>query len=269
MARNILAALTLAATGHRCRRADRDHLVARHGRRARHQARGDRRRLQRQPGRVSRSRPVYKGNYTETMTAAIAAFRAGEQPDIVQVFEVGTGTMMAAEGAIYPVYQLMADTGEAFDPAAFLPAVVGYYTDTDGNMLSMPFNSSTPILYYNKDVFEEAGPRPRDAAGDLGAAGRVLAPDHGVGRRALRLHLRLDQLDPARELLGLAQPADRHQRERLRRRQFRADLQRRARRPGTGRTWRTGRKRACSATAARAAATTRRRRSMRRNARCT
>lgn len=101
--------------------------------------------------------PVFKGTYPETMTAAIAAFRANEQPHIVQVFEVGTGTMMAAEGAIYPVYQLMADTGEAFDPSAFLPAVVGYYTDTQGNMLSMPFNSSTPILYYNKDVFEKAG----------------------------------------------------------------------------------------------------------------
>ena len=101
--------------------------------------------------------PVYKGSYAETMTAAIAAFRANEQPDIVQVFEVGTGTMMAAQGAIYPVYQLMADTGAEFDPAAFLPAVVGYYTDAEGNMLSMPFNSSTPILYYNKDVFEAAG----------------------------------------------------------------------------------------------------------------
>jgi len=99
----------------------------------------------------------YKGTYTETMTAAIAAFRAGEQPAIVQVFEVGTGTMMAAKGAVYPVYQLMADMGEPFDPAGFLPAVVGYYTDTQGNLLSMPFNSSTPILYYNKDVFEKAG----------------------------------------------------------------------------------------------------------------
>ena len=101
--------------------------------------------------------PTYKGSYAETMTAAIAAFRAGEQPDIVQVFEVGTGTMMAAKGAVYPVYQLMEDMGEDFDPKAFLPAVVGYYTDTDGNMLSMPFNSSTPILYYNKDVFAKAG----------------------------------------------------------------------------------------------------------------
>jgi sn-glycerol 3-phosphate transport system substrate-binding protein len=104
--------------------------------------------------------PTFKGTYPETMTAAIAAFRAGEQPAIVQVFEVGTGTMMAAEGAIYPVHQLMADMGEPFDPAGFLPSVVGYYTDTEGNLLSMPFNSSTPIMYYNKDVFEAAGLDP-------------------------------------------------------------------------------------------------------------
>ncbi len=106
---------------------------------------------------------VYKGNYTETMTAAIAAFRAGQQPEIVQVFEVGTATMMAAEGAIYPVYKLMEDSGVEWNPDAYLPAVVGYYTDTDGNMLSMPFNSSTPVLYYNKKVFEEAGLDPEAA----------------------------------------------------------------------------------------------------------
>jgi sn-glycerol 3-phosphate transport system substrate-binding protein len=104
--------------------------------------------------------PSYRGSYTETMTGAIAAFRAGEQPDIVQVFEVGTGTMMAAQGAIVPVHQLMADAGVDFDPTAFLPAVVGYYMDPEGNMLSMPFNSSTPILYYNKDVFAAAGLDP-------------------------------------------------------------------------------------------------------------
>lgn len=101
--------------------------------------------------------PSYKGTYPETLTAAIAAFRANEQPAIVQVFEVGTGTMMAAKGAVYPVYKLMADNGEAFDPAAFLAPVTGYYSDTEGNILSMPFNSSTPIMYYNKDVFEKAG----------------------------------------------------------------------------------------------------------------
>src|SRR5947209_15711422 len=100
--------------------------------------------------------PVYKGTYTEVMTGAIAAFRAKQPPHIVQVFEVGTATMMAAKGAVYPVYQLMKDAGEAFDPTAYLPAVVGYYTDTSGNLLSFPFNSSTPILYYNKDLFRKA-----------------------------------------------------------------------------------------------------------------
>jgi sn-glycerol 3-phosphate transport system substrate-binding protein len=104
--------------------------------------------------------PVYKGNYGETLTAAIAAFRANEQPAIVQVYEVGTGTMMAAQGAVYPVYQLMSENNQPFEPANFLAPVVGYYTDVEGNILSMPFNSSTPIMYYNKDVFEAAGLDP-------------------------------------------------------------------------------------------------------------
>lgn len=104
--------------------------------------------------------PVYKGTYPETMTSAIAAFRARQHPAIVQVFEVGTATMMAARGAVYPTYKLMADAGEPFDPKDYLPAVTGYYTDTAGNMLSFPFNSSTPILYLNKDLFRKAGLDP-------------------------------------------------------------------------------------------------------------
>jgi sn-glycerol 3-phosphate transport system substrate-binding protein len=102
---------------------------------------------------------VYQGNYTETMTAAIAAFRAGQQPHIVQVFEVGTATMMSAaeNGAVYPVHQLMEDTGTAFDEANYIPAVISYYSDTDGNLLSLPFNSSTPVLWYNRTLFEENG----------------------------------------------------------------------------------------------------------------
>ena len=104
--------------------------------------------------------PVYKGTYTETLTQAIAAFRAGQQPDIVQVFEVGTATMMAAKGAVYPVWKLMADTGEPFDPKVFLPPVYGYYATTEGQLLSMPFNSSTPVFYWNKESFKKAGLDP-------------------------------------------------------------------------------------------------------------
>jgi sn-glycerol 3-phosphate transport system substrate-binding protein len=104
--------------------------------------------------------PTYKGNYTETVTAAIFAFRSRSQPAIVQVNEIATATMMAARGAIYPVFELMRDEEESFSPDAYLPAVTGYYSDVSGNMLSFPFNASTPILYYNKDMFRAAGLNP-------------------------------------------------------------------------------------------------------------
>ncbi|MFO1087158.1 MAG: sn-glycerol-3-phosphate ABC transporter substrate-binding protein UgpB [Reyranellaceae bacterium] len=104
--------------------------------------------------------PVYKGSYTETLTAAIAAFRAKQAPHIVQVFEVGTANMMAAKGAVYPVFQLMADAKEPFDPKAYIGPVYGYYSTTDGKLLSMPFNSSTPVLYWNKELLAKAGYDP-------------------------------------------------------------------------------------------------------------
>ena len=102
----------------------------------------------------------HKGNYSETLNAGIAAFRAGEQPHILQVFEVGTATMMAARGAVKPMYELMAETGTSFDPGAYLAAVAGYYTTTGGEMLSLPYNSSTPVIYVNRDAFEAAGLDP-------------------------------------------------------------------------------------------------------------
>ncbi|WP_371360650.1 sn-glycerol-3-phosphate ABC transporter substrate-binding protein UgpB [Afipia sp. GAS231] len=104
--------------------------------------------------------PSYKGSYTETVTASIFAFRSRSQPAIVQVNEIATATMMAAKGAIYPVFELMRDQSEPFSPGAYLPAVTSYYSDVAGNMLSFPFNVSTPILYYNKDLFRAAGLDP-------------------------------------------------------------------------------------------------------------
>ncbi|MCU0561908.1 MAG: extracellular solute-binding protein, partial [Desulfobacterales bacterium] len=86
---------------------------------------------------------TYKGNYSDTMNAGIAAFRAKAPPHILQVFEVGTATMMAAKGAVKPVYEVMKESGLPFDPKIYLPTVTGYYTTTDGRMISMPFNSST------------------------------------------------------------------------------------------------------------------------------
>src|SRR6478736_10025226 len=102
----------------------------------------------------------YKGQYADTLNAGIAAFRAGNAPHILQVFEVGTATMMGAKGAVKPVYQLMADAGEPFDPKTYLPTVTGYYSTADGKMLSLPFNSSTAIVYWNKDAFTKAGLDP-------------------------------------------------------------------------------------------------------------
>ncbi len=101
--------------------------------------------------------PTFKGTYDESMTAAIAAFRSGNAPHILQVFEVGTATMMASKGAIVPVTKVMADGGQRFDPKAYVPAVAGYYTAPNGQMLSFPFNSSTPVFHYNKDAFKAAG----------------------------------------------------------------------------------------------------------------
>ncbi|RMX15222.1 sn-glycerol-3-phosphate ABC transporter substrate-binding protein UgpB [Vandammella animalimorsus] len=107
--------------------------------------------------------PTYKGKYDESMTAAIAAFRAGNAPHILQVFEVGTATMMAAKGATMPVSKVMEDAGLKFDQGAYISAVSGYYTAPNGQMLSFPFNSSTTVFYYNKDAFKAAGLDPEKA----------------------------------------------------------------------------------------------------------
>lgn len=103
---------------------------------------------------------TFKGSYPDTMVAAIAAFRAGNAPHVVQMFEVGTATMMAAREAIKPLHELMREAGVPFDTRAYVPAVRGYYSLPDGRMMSMPFNSSTAVMFYNKDAFRKAGLDP-------------------------------------------------------------------------------------------------------------
>jgi sn-glycerol 3-phosphate transport system substrate-binding protein len=123
--------------------------------------------------------PTYKGQYADTLNAGIAAFRAGGAPHILQVFEVGTATMMGAKGAVKPVHELMKEAGEKFDPKAYLPAVTGYYSTSKGEMLSMPFNSSSMVMWINKDELKKAGvneipktwPQVFEAAKKLKAAG--------------------------------------------------------------------------------------------------
>jgi sn-glycerol 3-phosphate transport system substrate-binding protein len=100
--------------------------------------------------------PTFKGSYADTLNAGIAAFRAGNAPGIMQVFEVGTATMMAAKGAIKPVSDLMKEQGESFDPKSYLPAITGYYSTSNGEMLSFPFNSSSMVMWVNLDALKKA-----------------------------------------------------------------------------------------------------------------
>ncbi|MCR9174372.1 MAG: extracellular solute-binding protein [Alphaproteobacteria bacterium] len=101
--------------------------------------------------------PVYKGSYEETMTAGIAAFRAGEAPNIIQIFDAGAATIINAKGAVKPVAGLLNEFGAKFNAEDYIAGVRYFYADNDGQMIGMPFNSSTPVLYYNKAALEKAG----------------------------------------------------------------------------------------------------------------
>ena len=100
---------------------------------------------------------TFRGSYVEVMTGAIAAWRAGTPPHIAQVFEVGTATMMAAGPAIRPTHELLGEAGITLDPKRYLAGVRGYYSDTQGRLVSMPHNSSSAVMWVNLDAFEKAG----------------------------------------------------------------------------------------------------------------
>ncbi|MEL6571234.1 MAG: extracellular solute-binding protein [Pseudomonadota bacterium] len=104
--------------------------------------------------------PVFKGSYEETLTAGIAAFRAGEQPNIMQVFDAGAATVIGAQGATIPVQELLAANGVDFDIEDYISGVRYFYADSNGTMIGMPFNSSSPIMYYNEDALAAAGVTP-------------------------------------------------------------------------------------------------------------
>ena len=104
--------------------------------------------------------PIYKGGYADVLTATIAAYRAGQAPHIAQIFEVGTGTMLAAGKATKQIWELAKETGVTIDPKVYIAAVRGYYSLADGRMASMPFNSSTAVMWINRDAFRKAGLDP-------------------------------------------------------------------------------------------------------------
>jgi sn-glycerol 3-phosphate transport system substrate-binding protein len=102
----------------------------------------------------------HKGSYEDVMIGALAAQRAGNGPNLVQVYEVGTEHMIVAKNATRPVWQVLAENGEKIDAGSFVPAVASYFSDNSGRLLALPFNISTPILFYNKDAFRKAGLDP-------------------------------------------------------------------------------------------------------------
>ncbi len=160
---------------------------------------------------------IYKGGYADVLTATIAAFRAGQAPHLAQIFEVGTGSMLAAGKAVKQVWELAKDTGVAIDPEAYIPAVRGYYSLADGRMASMPFNSSTAVMWYSKDAFRKAGldpDKPPATWQDVAtAADAIKAKD---AARSADDHVVAD-LDPARTIQRPAQHPVRQQVGRVRR----------------------------------------------------
>jgi sn-glycerol 3-phosphate transport system substrate-binding protein len=99
---------------------------------------------------------IYKGEYDALMQAVIAPSpAAGARPEIVQIYDLGTAQMMATRGLAKPVWQVLSDAGEPWR-ADFLPPVASYYSDRNGRLLALPFNSSTPVMYYNKAHFRRA-----------------------------------------------------------------------------------------------------------------
>ena len=155
--------------------------------------------------------PVFKGTYEETMTAGIAAFRAGEQPNVIQVFDAGAATLIGAKGAVIPAQDLMKDNGVPFDIKDYISGVRYFYADSAGKMIGMPFNSSTPIMYYNEDALKKAGVTPPKTWEEFQS---VTAPKP-EGRRVRAAVAVAPAVDIHRELLFPPQPGIRHQGQRL------------------------------------------------------
>ncbi|TBW41200.1 extracellular solute-binding protein [Siculibacillus lacustris] len=97
-----------------------------------------------------------QGNYDAALQNTIAAFRANKQPTVVQVYDVGTATMMLSE-AFYPANKLMTDNGYDIKWGDYIHGISSYYATSKGEMFSFPFNSSTALLYWNKAAFEKIG----------------------------------------------------------------------------------------------------------------
>jgi sn-glycerol 3-phosphate transport system substrate-binding protein len=110
---------------------------------------------------------TFKGSYDESMTAAIAAFRSGNAPHILQVFEVGTATMMASKGAIIPVGKVMADAGQKFDPKIYVPACRRLLHGAERPDAELPVQQLDAGLPLQQGRLQGRRPRPGEATEDL------------------------------------------------------------------------------------------------------
>ena len=96
---------------------------------------------------------TYQGEYDDNYNALLASFETGGEPNIIQNFDLASQTMIDT-GRLVPAWELM--ERDNYDPSIFVDAVRDYYSDENG-MVGMAFNSSTPLVYYNVDMFEAAG----------------------------------------------------------------------------------------------------------------
>jgi sn-glycerol 3-phosphate transport system substrate-binding protein len=99
---------------------------------------------------------VGQDGYEKAVQNTIAAFRAQKHPTLLQSFDAGTADLMLS-GEFYPVHKLMQDTGVTVDWSDYFPGIANYYSASTGEFFSMPWNSSTPVYYFNKAQFEKAG----------------------------------------------------------------------------------------------------------------
>ena len=95
----------------------------------------------------------YQGSYDDAINKFKSAMVAKNGPDIMQSYDLGTRYMIDS-GFNEPVQDFI--TSDKWDIKQIDSNIAAYYT-VNGTLYSMPFNSSTPLLYYNKDIFKAAG----------------------------------------------------------------------------------------------------------------
>jgi sn-glycerol 3-phosphate transport system substrate-binding protein len=101
-------------------------------------------------------KPIYKGDYMESLTSFAAAYRAQHAPNMIQVSEVGTAVMRSPKGIVKPVELLMREQGMPIRKDLWFPAVLDHYS-ADGLLMAMPFNVSIPVMFYNANILAKFG----------------------------------------------------------------------------------------------------------------